>query len=57
MKNKKIKEPTSNGLTLKQMKSYQKKAKGTKKWYWKGRMDGLKGSLRYSNYLEKLKNK
>jgi len=57
MKNKKIKEPTSNGLTLKQMKGYQKKAKGPKKWYWQGRMDGLKGSLRYSNYLEKLKNK
>ena len=55
MKNKKIKEPTSNGLTLKKMKAYQKRAKGINKIYWQGRIDGLKGSLRYLSYLEKLK--
>ena len=55
MKNKKIKEPTSNGLTLKKMEAYQKRAKGVNKIYWQGIIDGLKGSLRYTNYLEKLK--
>jgi len=51
----KIKEPTSQGLTLKQMISFQKRAKGKNKMYWKGRIDGLKGSLRYVNYIKKLK--
>ena len=51
----KIKKPTSQGLTLKQMISFQKRAKGKNKMYWKGRIDGLKGSLRYVNYLKKIK--
>ena len=55
MRKNKIKEPTSQGLTLKHMISFQKRAKGNNKMYWKGRIDGLKGSLRYVNYLEKLK--
>ena len=37
------------------MKAYQKRAKGSNKIYWQGRIDGLKGSLRYLSYLEKLK--
>lgn len=53
----KTKEPTSQGLTLKQMLSFHKKAKGVKKMYWKGRIDGLKSSLRYINYLKKLKSR
>lgn len=53
----KIKEPTSKGLTLKQMLSFHKKAKGVNKMYWKGRIDGLKSSLRYINYLKKLKSR
>ena len=53
----KIKEPTSQGLTLKQMLSFHKRAKSENKMYWKGRIDSLKGSLRYINYLKKLKSK
>ena len=47
MKKKIIKEPKQNGLTMKQIDSYLKKAKGSKKFYWKGRKDSFKGSLRY----------
>ena len=57
MKKSKIKEPTSQGLTLKQMLSFHKRAKSENKMYWKGRIDGLKSSLRYINYLKKLKSK
>jgi len=53
----KTKEPTSQGLTLKQMLSFHKRAKSENKMYWKGRIDSLKGSLRYINYLKKLKSK
>ena len=52
-----IKEPKQNGLTMKQIESYLKKAKGSKKFYWKGRKDSFKGSLRYQGWLLSLKNK
>ena len=52
-----IKEPKQNGLTMKQIESYLKKAKGSKKFYLKGRKDSFKGSLRYQDWLLSLKNK
>ena len=52
-----IKEPKQNGLTMKQIESYLKKTKGSKKFYWKGRKDSFKGSLRYQDWLLSLKNK
>ena len=57
MKKKINKEPKQNGLTMKQIESYLKKAKGSKKFYWKGRKDSFKGSLRYQDWLLSLKNK
>ena len=51
MKKKINKEPKQNGLTMKQIESYLKKAKGSKKFYWKGRKDSFKGSLRYQDWL------
>ena len=56
MKRKANKEPKQNGLTMKQIKSYLKKAKGSKKFYWKGRKDSFKGSIRYQDWLLSLKN-
>ena len=54
----KIKEPKQNGLTMKQIKGYIKKAKGSKKFYWMGRRDSFKGSMRYQDWLISLnKNK
>ena len=57
MKKKINKEPKQNDLTMKQIESYLKKAKGSKKFYWKGRKDSFKGSLRYQDWLLSLKNK
>ena len=57
MKKRKTKEPTIQELTLKPMLSFHKRAKSENKMYWKGRIDRLKGSLRYINYLKKLKSK
>jgi len=57
MRKNKTKEPTSQGLTIKQMLSFHKRAKSENKMYWKGRIDGLKSSLRYINYLKKLKSR
>ena len=47
----KKKEPKQNGLTMKQIEGYLKKAKGNNKFYWMGRRDSFKGSLRYQNWL------
>ena len=49
------KEPKQNGLTMKQIVGYLKKAKGSNKFYWMGRRDSFKGSLRYQNWLESKK--
>ena len=49
------KEPKQNGLTMKQIEAYLKKAKGGNKFYWMGRRDSFKGSLRYQNWLESKK--
>ena len=58
MKKKKVKEPKQNGLTMKQIQGYIKKAKGSKKFYWMGRRDSFKGSMRYQDWLISLnKNK
>ena len=57
MKKKKIKEPKQNGLTMKQIQSYMKRAKNSKKLYWMGRRDSFKGSMRYQDWLLSLKNK
>ena len=53
----KKKEPKQNGLTMKQIEGYLKKAKGGKKFYWMGRKDSLKGSLRYKEWLKSKKSK
>ena len=49
------KEPKQNGLTMKQIEGYIKKAKGSNKFYWMGRRDSFKGSLRYQNWIESKK--
>ena len=49
------KEPKQNGLTMKQIQGYIKKAKGSKKFYWMGRRDSFKGSMRYQDWLISLK--
>ena len=46
------KEPKQNGLTMKQIERYLKKAKGDKKFYWIGRRDSFKGSSRYQEWLK-----
>ncbi len=56
MKKKKIKEPKQNSLTMKQIQGYIKRSKGSKKLYWMGRRDSFKGSMRYQEWLLKLKN-
>ena len=48
----KKKEPKQNGLTMKQIERYLKKAKGDKKFYWIGRRDSFKGSSRYQEWLK-----
>ena len=48
----KKKEPKQNGLTMKQIEGYLKKAKGDKKFYWMGRRDSFKGSSRYQEWLK-----
>ena len=49
------KEPKQNGLTIKQIEGYLKKAKGDNKFYWMGRRDSFKGSTRYQDWLSSLK--
>tara|TARA_B100001564_G_C20425109_1_gene571896 strand:+ start:272 stop:448 length:177 start_codon:yes stop_codon:yes gene_type:complete len=56
MKKKKIKEPKQNSLTMKQIQGYIKRSKGSKKFYWMGRRDSFKGSMRYQDWLLKIKN-
>ena len=56
MKKKKIKEPKQNSLTMKQIQGYIKRSKGSKKLYLMGRRDSFKGSMRYQEWLLKLKN-
>tara|TARA_B100001769_G_C21742134_1_gene407115 strand:+ start:136 stop:312 length:177 start_codon:yes stop_codon:yes gene_type:complete len=56
MKKKKIKEPKQNSLTMKQIQGYIKSSKGSKKFYWMGRRDSFKGSMRYQDWLLKIKN-
>ena len=51
------KEPKQNGLTMKQIERYLKKAKSDKRFYWTGRRDSLKGSSRYQEWLKSKKNK
>ena len=46
------KEPKQNGLTMKQIVGYLKKAKGSNKFYWMGRRDSFKGSSRYQEWLK-----
>ena len=57
MKKKINKEPKQNGLTMKQIESYLKKAKGSKSFIGKEEKIHLKGSLRYQDWLLSLKNK
>ena len=57
MKKKINKEPKQNGLTMKQIQGYIKRAKGNKKFYWMGRRDSFKGSMRYQDWLLSLKSK
>ena len=57
MKKKKIKEPKQNGLSMKQIQGYMKRAKGGKKLYWICRRDSFKGSMRYQDWLLSLKSK
>ena len=48
-----MKQPKSAGLTMKQLMAYRKAAKGTKKIYWSGRIDGLKHRAEYKKWLKK----
>ena len=51
-----MKAPTSNGLTMGQLKAYKKASKGSKrKQYWQGRIDALAGQVNYKNWLKKNK--
>ena len=42
---------------MKQIEGYLKKAKGGKKFYWIGRKDSFKGSLRYKEWFKSKKSK
>ena len=47
------KEPRSNGKTMKQLIAQRKQCKDrSKKRYWTGRIQGLKGRLEYTLWLE-----
>ena len=48
-----MKTPKQHGLTMRQMKAYQKASKGGKKKYWQGRMDAFAGKSIYKNWLKK----
>ena len=51
-----MKAPTSNGLTMGQLKAYKKASKGSKrKQYWQGRINTLAGQVNYKNWLKKNK--
>jgi len=52
-----MKEPKSNGKTMKQLLAYLKSAKGKNKVYWSGYIKAFKGSARYQLYLKSLKAK
>ena len=54
MTKKNYKEPKQNGLTMRQMETNLKKSKGNNKMYWKGRIDSLRGSLRYQEWIHSL---
>ena len=50
-----MKEPKSEGKTMKQLKAYRKNAKGKNKSYWSGRIAGLASRPAYKKWLRKQK--
>ena len=46
---------SKDSATIMQIQGYIKKAKGSKKFYWMGRRDSFKGSMRYQDWLISLK--
>ena len=52
-----MKEPRSNNKTMKQLMATKKMSKRNRKWYWQGRIDGLKGRPAYVKWLSQQKKR